>query len=96
MFRLTDESVEIGKYFFCAVASCYTVYGLVMASRGYIEGMGDMVHSGFAGIVSLIVRIVISYAFVRFGNMIIAYAEMISWVALLVFYFVRFSQKSRQ
>ncbi|SEA85515.1 MatE protein [Eubacterium aggregans] len=42
MFGLTQESVEIGKSFFRAIASCYIVYGLAMAVRGYLEGTGDM------------------------------------------------------
>ena len=96
MFGLTKESVEIGKAFFSAVASCYIVYGLAMALRGYLEGTSDMLFSGIAGIVSLITRIIISYAFAcYFGNMIIAYAEMLSWIALLVLYLTRFWRKKR-
>lgn len=94
MFGMTKESVEIGKSFFYAVASCYIVYGLAMALRGYLEGSGDMLFSGIAGIVSLVVRIILSYALVScFGNMIIAYAEMLSWIVLLVLYLIRFWSK---
>lgn len=94
MFGLTKESVKIGEAFFSAIASCYIVYGFAMALRGYLEGMGDMLFSGAVGIISLIVRIIISYAFAFcFGNMIIAYAEMLSWVALLVLYMIRFGSK---
>ncbi len=95
MFGLTAESAEIGKHFFHTVASCYMIYGLAMALRGYMEGMGDMVFSSIAGIISLSARIFISYAFAFSGNMIIAYAEMISWIILAAFYFVRFIQKGR-
>ncbi len=95
MFGLTAESAEIGKHFFHTVASCYMIYGLAMALRGYMEGMGDMVFSSIAGIISLSARIFISYAFAFSGNMLIAYAEMISWIILAAFYFVRFIQKGR-
>ena len=91
MFGLTRESVQIGNSFFRAIASCYIIYGLSMTLRGYLEGTGDMIFSGIAGFVSLIVRIVASYMFAgRFGNMVVAYAEAFSWVVLLSLYIIRF------
>lgn len=91
MFGLTAGSVAIGKSFFRAIASCYVVYGIAMALRGYLEGRGDMLFSGAVGIASLGVRIAASYALAaRFGNMVIAYAEAISWVFLIVVYLIRF------
>ncbi len=85
MFGLTDASVAIGKAFFRTIASCYLVYGLAMAVRGYLEGTGDLLFSGAAGIAALLVRIAASYAFAhRFGNMVIGYAEAFSWVVLLL------------
>lgn len=65
--------------------------------RGYLEGTGDMLFSGIAGIASLGVRIAASYLFVKeFGNMVIAYAEAFSWVVLLVIYVLRFYIKKRR
>lgn len=97
MFGLTTASVEIGKSFFRGIASCYVVYGLAMAVRGYLEGTGDMVFSGIAGMTSLAVRIAASYLFVRVaGNMIIAYAEAFSWVVLLLIYVLRFFYKTKR
>lgn len=97
MFGLTQESVAIGKSFFRAVSVFYIVCGLATAVRGYIEGMGDMVFSGLAGIAALVVRIIASYAFAGLmGNMVIAYAEAFSWVVLLVLYLVRLRQKRRE
>lgn len=94
MFGLTPESVMIGKAFFRAIASCYIIFGLSMALRGYLEGIGDMLFSGIAGIISLAVRIAASYAFAApFGNMVIAYAEAFSWAVLLALYLVRFARK---
>lgn len=96
MFGLTQESVKIGKAFFYAIASCYIVYGLAMAVRGYLEGSGDMLFSGAVGIAALVVRIILSYALAaRFGNMVIAYAEMISWIVLLILYLLRFFTKRK-
>ena len=96
MFGLTKESAEIGNAFFHAIARCYIVYGFAMALRGYLEGTGDMVFSGTAGMISLLVRIISSYAFaVYVGNRIIAYAEMLSWITLLALYALRFFYKEK-
>ena len=96
MFGLTAESVEIGKSFFRSIASCYVIYGLAMTFRGYLEGTGDMLFSGIAGIISLLVRIAVSYAFAAsFGNMVIGYAEAFSWFVLFAIYYIRFLIKRR-
>ncbi len=97
MFGLTQESVAIGGKFFHLVASCYFIFGLAMAFRGYLEGVGDMLFSGIAGIICLIVRIAASYIFVdRFGNMVIGFAEAFSWVILLIIYISRFYVKTSE
>ncbi len=96
MFGLTRASVEIGSSFFHAIASCYFVYGLSMALRGYLEGIGDMLFSGAAAISALAVRIAASYVFAApFGNMVIAYAEAFSWIVLLAIYICRVVYKIR-
>lgn len=97
IFGLTPESVDIGAEFFSALASFYVVFGLATAVRGYLEGLGDMVFSGAAGIVSLVVRIICSYAFADlFGRMVIAYAEAFSWAVLLGLYVLRYLWKNRK
>lgn len=96
MFGLTAETVAIGVDFFRGIAVCYIVYGLAMAVRGYLEGTGDMLYSGLAGIVSLLVRIGGSYAgAARFGNRIIAYAEALAWAVLLALYLGRYWRNQR-
>ena len=66
------------------------MFGLATAIRGYIEGIGDVVFSSIAGIISLLCRIILSYLLVPyFGNMVIAYAEMLSWLLMLVLYIAR-------
>ena len=85
-----------GLTFFIRLASFYVVYGLAMAVRGYLEGLGDMTFSGMAGIAALLVRIVSSYALAGvLGRMVIAYAEAISWLVLLGLYLLRYAWKSR-
>ncbi|NBI62253.1 MATE family efflux transporter [Clostridiales bacterium] len=91
MFGLTSEPVEIGKAFFYRLASFYIVYGLAMAVRGYLEGLGDMLFSSVAGVSALVVRIIASYLLVGwFHSMVIAYAEAFSWVMLLGLYVWRY------
>ena len=66
------------------------MFGIATAMRGYIEGLGDVVYSSVAGIVSLAVRIILSYGLVSFfGNMVIAYAEAFAWILLLIMYGIR-------
>ena len=91
LFGAGTTAVMIGSMFFQRIALFYPIFGLTTAFRGYLEGRGDLVYSSIAGMVSLVVRIVASYAMApHFGNMSIAYAEMLSWVWLLVMYLLRF------
>ena len=96
LFGLTAETVEIGRAFFYGIAPFYVVFGLGMAIRGYLEGCGDMLFSGLAGISFLVVRIICSYALDGiFGNMVIAYAEAIAWIFLLSLVSFRYFRKKR-
>ena len=97
MFGLSPETTAIGRVFFHRIAVFYIVFGLSMAIRGFIEGIGDMLFSGIAGILSLVVRIVCSYALRDvFGTLVIAYAEAIAWIFMLLLYVVRYARKSRE
>ena len=90
LFGASEEAVSIGDAFFRRIASFYIVFGLATAIRGYIEGIGDVVFSSIAGIISLLCRIILSYLLEPyFGNMVIAYAEMLSWLLMLVLYIAR-------
>lgn len=94
IFGAGQKAIAIGDNFFRRIASFYLVYGLATAVRSYLEGIGDVVYSSFAGIVSLITRIIFSYALVPiFSNMVIAYAEAFSWIVLLLLYMIRFIWK---
>ena len=72
LFGAGQEAVAIGDNFFRRIASFYLVYGLATAVRSYLEGMGDVVYSSAAGIISLLCRIAASYALAAvFSNMVI-------------------------
>ena len=90
LFGAGGEAVAIGHDFFLRIASFYWAFGLATAFRGYIEGLGDVLWSSCAGIAALAFRIAASYALVPFfGNMVIAYAEALSWILLLALYAAR-------
>lgn len=90
IFGVSESVVNIGQSFFAGIACFYVVYGLAMAVRGYIEGVGDVMYSSIAGILSLVVRITASYALADVcGNMIIAYAEGMAWCFMLILYVAR-------
>lgn len=96
MFGVEAEAARIGRDFFQRIAAFYVIYGLSMSVRGVLEGVGDVTFSSIAGILSLIARIIMSYALVSYsGNMIIAYAEGLSWVILLLLYLARYAVKRK-
>ena len=77
----------MGKIIFRQLLFSIAIFGIAASVRGYIEGIGDILFSSIAGVISLISRIIFSYAFVGLcGNMIIAYAEAGSWGVLLLLY----------
>ena len=85
-----EPAVEIGRIFFRQLAVFYVVYGLSNAVRGYLEGMGDVLYSSVTGVLSLLSRIIASYAMVgTLGRGSIAYAEALSWGVLLMLYLLR-------
>lgn len=97
IFGVGEEAVAIAHNFFLHLASFYLVFGLYNAIRGYLEGIGDVVFSSAIGIVSLLVRVIGSYTLpYAIGNMIIAYAEGISWVVALILFAGRAYTKRRQ
>ena len=94
MFGVEAEATAIGRDFFIRLGAFYLVFGLASATRGYLEGMGDLTYSSIVTIVALLIRIAGSYLFMDlWDNMVIAYAEGISWCFLLLFYLVRAKYK---
>lgn len=90
MFGVGAEATAIGRNFFLRIACFYVVYGVAMAIRGGLEGTGDVLYSSAAALAALAVRIAASYVLSpRCGNMVIAYAEALSWGVLLLLYLAR-------
>ena len=77
----------VGKAFFRALAMFYVLFSVSVAIRGYIQGIGDVNYTTIVGMSSLAVRIVMSYLLRPvLGNMVIAWAEVISWWYMFLMY----------
>lgn len=97
LFGVGKNTAALGASFFLRLGSFYVIFGLATAFRGYLEGTGDVLFSGMNGILSLLLRIVLSYALVGlFDNMVIAYAEGFSWCFMLLLYLYRYYTKLRR
>ena len=89
LFGVTEEAIHIGSNFFASIAWFYVIFSFTMAMRGYVEGRGGAIFSGTFAVLTLIVRITLSYALRPFfDNMVIAYAEACSWCFSLLLYVV--------
>lgn len=90
IFGVGEQATAIGAQFFRCLGSFYTVFGISMACRGFVEGMGGVVYSSIFGVVALGVRIALSYLLRGvYGNMVIAFAEGFSWVLMMLLFAVR-------
>lgn len=79
MFGVSVEATAIGRTFFRQIAGFYIIYGIAMAVRGYLEGLGDVVYSSAVVMFSLGTRIAASYLLKPFFDVgAIAYAEVVS------------------
>ena len=97
LFGVTEQAAEQGGAFFANIAGFYLIYGLAMAMRGFLEGLGDVLYSSLTGIGTLGVRIALSYALAPWtGWRVIAWAEAAAWCLMLALYWVRCRAKGRR
>ena len=97
LFGVTEQAAAQGGEFFANIAGFYLVYGLSMALRGYLEGLGDVLYSSLTGIACLGLRIGLSYALADWaGWRIIAWAEAVSWCVMLLLYLGRGLTRGRR
>lgn len=93
-FGVTGEALQLGKEFFRDVCLFYVPFGIAVAFRCVLEGIGDLTFSSVVGVSTLIVRIGFSYLLRPWiGGRTIAFAEGISWIFLLVVMSIRVWQK---
>lgn len=91
LFGVGEEAVDIGRRFFIRLSLFYPVFSVARAINGYLEGLGDVTFTGAITVASLAVRLAASYALKPlFGNMVLEWAEVISWVFLIAAYYLRY------
>ncbi len=97
LFGVSEEAVEIGARFFRCLAPFYITFGLSTTIQGYLKGMGDMKFFSIANIVLLGIRIAASYAMKPFfGNMSIAWAEVLVWCIQPIVWLIRAKQLEKK
>ncbi|MBR5284469.1 MAG: MATE family efflux transporter [Clostridia bacterium] len=97
LFGVSEEAVEIGTRFFRCLAPFYITFGLSTTIQGYIKGMGDMKFFSIANIVLLGIRVAASYIMKPyFGNMSIAWAEVLVWVIQPIVWIIRARQLEKK
>lgn len=91
LFHLEGEAAVTGQLFFSIITRFYVIYGLAVAVKSYLEGKGDVIFSGVAGLLTLGARILFSYGLrSRYESSIIASAEGFSWILLLALCSLRY------
>jgi len=96
-FGVSGAALEAGSLFFQDISVFYVLFGIATVFRSILEGTGDLAYCSAAGIITLILRIILSH-FLKplIGSRTIAIAEGISWLLLLFFMAIRFLQKRKK
>ena len=90
MFGVTGEALQKGELFFRDLAIFYTLFGVGMVLRSVLEGVGDVTACSIIGIITLCVRIGLSYLLKPvFDGRTIAFAEGFAWIVMLVLFTLR-------
>ncbi|MFI3229099.1 MAG: MATE family efflux transporter [Bacillota bacterium] len=80
MFGLSETIVDIGATFFILNGSFYALYGLYESGIAYLQGEGRVVMASVIALLTMVFRIVMSYALCDIvGWKIISYAEVSCW-----------------
>ena len=96
VFNLSEKSLDIGGRFFISLSRFYTVLGIAMCFRAFLEGAGDVKFTSVGIIIVLICQVVFSYTLVGYyDNMVIAYAEGYAWIVELILFSSRFLFKRK-
>ncbi len=81
LFGVSDKVAQIGQTFFYICGVFYPIFGLQNAYSSFLQGNKDVAFTSAVNIMSLFIRIVLSYALASLiGYRVVAVAEMCSWV----------------
>lgn len=95
MFGVSDEVCYIGKTFLYTCSIFYIVFALHNLFVGFLQGTGSVVITAASNVISLFVRLTLSYMFASvFGFRIIAYSEIISWIVGAIIVFIYYKKKT--
>lgn len=94
MFGVSEDVAIMGQQLLLCCALFYPVFGLQNAYIGFLQGTGDVDVPAASNIVSMILRIVLSYTLATIvGFRIIAYSEMASWVLGAIICYIRYKSR---
>ncbi len=90
MFGISEAAVAIGYDFLLRCSVFYVFFGVVCAMAGFVQGHGSIMYFAAATIISLVIRVILSYTLAgTFGSRIVAYSEIVSWIFLVIAFGVR-------
>ncbi|WP_084156334.1 MATE family efflux transporter [Clostridium akagii] len=91
LFGVSKEVIVMGQQFLFCCSIFYPIFGIQNAYVGFLQGNGDVIVPAISNIVSLMLRIFLSYSLANLiGFRIIAYSEMASWVLGTIICFIRY------
>lgn len=94
LFGVSEDVAIMGQQLLLCCAIFYPVFGIQNAYIGFLQGTGDVGVPAASNIISMILRIVLSYALARLiGFRIIAYSEMASWVLGAIICYIRYKSR---
>ncbi len=97
IFGVSDAVAAIGQRFFRICAIFYPIFGLGNAYVGFLQGSKDVAFTSMSNIVSLALRILLSYTLAaRLGSDILAISEMCSWVLGTALCYLRYKSNRWQ
>lgn len=87
------DSIAIGTQYLSIVSKCYLIMGLMKIFAGVLRGSGDMKCFVYCTMISLAVRLVLTYMFAEATQgMIIAWAIVAGWAAGALVAYIRYRQ----
>ena len=96
-FGVGDDIAAIGQRFFYICAVFYPILGLENAYSAFLQGNKDVVFTSLSNILSLGLRLVLSYSLAKWlGSDIIAISEACSWVLGAVISYARYKSNRWQ
>ena len=97
VFGVTGSALEEGRVFFQDLSIFYPVFGLGIVLQSILEGIGDISFCSVVGVVSLALRITLSYLLRPvFGARTIALAEGFTWLTIPFIFAIRMLLLSRK